>query len=427
MKLHFGECWFVIAFAFGGFDVLAQEPGNAQAIQSRLANALANQDAAAISGAVDEVNHLLGDKAGVPETPDKFIAIPKAGKWLTNEEASSGFEPSFERLNELRWWKIGLDPTQLGHALREPASVASGNLAACRAKLNGADRSLAIAKEAGDFLIWAQEQGGTGVFPFPASRGASRSAEFVAAERQLKRAASAGRLDAIVKNGWVILDDGDGGLQFDNGECGVALLELYEITEEVKYLEAAKWSAEWALARPLVPNWNYNSFSVYLLARTYRTAGERRYLEAATKKALLGVISGQLTEGPHAGRWNDPHNARPSYHYIMLRSLAELATAMPDDDANRPTVVAALRLGLLARNKDFLDQGAPNKDKAMELLLKVNRSFAGTPDFLRETKSSDALDALAKLVSEQARRGSSPLGPCEWGHFLEFVKWKATP
>ena len=152
--------------------------------------------------------------------------------------------------------------------------------------------------------------------------------------------------------------------------------------------------------------------------------GEKKYLEAATKKAMLGVIPGQLNQGPLAGRWNDAHNARPAYHYIMLRSLAELAIALPTDDPARPPVLASLRLGLAARNKDFLDQGAPNKDKAIEVLLVVNRALADAPAFLRETMSAEALDALAKLVSEQARRGSSPLGPREWGHFLEYVVWK---
>jgi hypothetical protein len=399
----------------------ALEPDAAQALHERLGRALADEDAAAVHAAVADINRHLGATAGVPETPDVYASIPKTATWLTAGEASRGFEPSFRKLEKLRWWKIGLDPTTLGHPLREPATVLSGNVAACRAKLDGADRSLAFAKEAGDFLIWAQEQAGSGVFPFPASRGVSQAAPFLSAERFLARAAREGRLESVLRNGWLIDDGRDGGLQFDNGECGVALLELYELTKDRKYLDAAIRSADWAIHRPLVPNWNYNSFSVSLLARTHRVTGEMKYLEAATKKALLGVIPGQLTDGPHAGRWNDAHNARPAYHYIMLRSLAELLPALPANHAARPRVLAALRLGLTARNKDFMDKGAPNKDKAMEVLLVVNQAFANDPNFLRETLSADALDSLAKLVSEQARRGSYPLGPREWGQFLEYV------
>jgi hypothetical protein len=404
--------------------VFAQDVLQPRDVRAALAHALERQDAVAIRQAVEDANRLLGDKAGVPETPDQYVPLPKEGRWLTADEAAPGFEPWFAKLEQLRWWKIGLDPTKLGHPLREPAAVVSGNVAACRAKLRGAERSLALAKEAGDFLIWAQEQAGGSVIPFPASRGVSQAAPFKSAERQLKQAEKEGRLDAVIKNGWAINDDGDGGLQFDNAECGVALLELYELTKEPKYLDAAKKSAEWALARSLVPNWNYNSFSVYLLTRKYRVTSEKKYLDAATKKVLLGVIPGQLTAGKYAGRWHDPHNARPAYHYIMLRALAELAIALPKESAERREVVASLALGLKARNKDFFDQGAANKDKAMEALLIVNRAFADDHEFLRTTQSADALDALAKLVSEQARRGGPSLGPREWGLFLEYVAGK---
>jgi hypothetical protein len=429
MKVRFRSFGIVTALAVAAVGITvvirAQEQDKARALRARLSRALADEDAAAIRQAVADLNRHLGEKAGVPETPDKYVPIPKAGKWLTADEAAPGLEPDFKQIEKFRWWKIGLDPTKLGHALREPAAIASGSIAVSRAKLKAADRCLELAKEAGDFLIWAQEQGGTGVFPFPASRGVSEVPEFLAAERYMKQAEKNRRLDAVVKNGWAINDDGDGGLQFDNGECGVAMLELYEFTKGNKYLESAKKAADWALSRPLVANWNYNSFSVYLLARTYRVTGEKKYLEAATKKALLGVIPGQLTEGPHAGRWNDAHNARPGYHYIMLRSLTELAIALPQTNADRAAVLAALKAGLIARNKVVPERGVLKNDKALETLLIVNRSFAEDREFLRDTASDEALDALAKVVSEQSRRGNSPAGPREWGHFLEYVVWRS--
>ena len=56
--------------------------------------------------------------------------------------------------------------------------------------------------------------------------------------------------------------------------------------------------------------------------------------------------------------------------------------------------------------------------------LIVNRYFAGDAAFLRESLSAAALNALGQLVSEQYRRGAAPLGPREWGMFLEFVLWR---
>jgi hypothetical protein len=206
------------------------------ALQDDLAKALAQQDPAAISSAAVAINTELGKNAGIPEIPDEYIPVPKSAKWLTVEEAAPGFGPWFKQLGELRWWNIGLDPQQIAHPLREPASIISGNLAAHRAKLESADRSLQVAKGAAGFLIWAQEQGGTGVFPFPASRGISGAPEFRAAERRLRQAERDGRLSEMVNDGWAVNDLGDGGLQFDNAECGVALLELYEVTRNERYL-----------------------------------------------------------------------------------------------------------------------------------------------------------------------------------------------
>ena len=86
--------------------------------------------------------------------------------------------------------------------------------------------------------------------------------------------------------------------------------------------------------------------------------------------------------------------------------------------------MSSLRLGLQNRNRDLLERGASNKDKAIEVLLFVNREFAYDAPFLRDTLSAEALDALARLVSAQARRGNAPLGPREWGQFLEHVVWR---
>ncbi len=63
------------------------------------------------------------------------------------------------------------------------------------------------------------------------------------------------------RKGWVIDDRklDEGGLQFDNGECGVARLELYDLTKDMKYLAAAQTAADWTIPRPCVPSWNYGS------------------------------------------------------------------------------------------------------------------------------------------------------------------------
>ena len=117
----------------------------------------------------------------------------------------------------------------------------------------------------------------------------------------------------------------------------------------------------------------------------------------------------------------DPHNARPSYHFIMLRALAQLAAVMPREHADRPEILRALALGLKTRNAEIIAQGVMNKDKAIEALLLVNRVFKDDADFLRDTQSREALLAVSLFVSAEAHRGKPPLSPGEWGHFLEHI------
>jgi hypothetical protein len=407
-----------------------------------LAEALLKQDPYEIKNAVAVIIESIGKKQGVPEAPDQYTRIPFDAPMLSKAEAI-GSMPAIEAyIAQRRWWRIGIDPTKLSSPLREPASAIIGLLAFSRVSQKvtvgsqavtpldskkptpSSDSNLDAAREAGDFLLSAQTQAGSGVFPFPASQGITSSAAFRSAARQLARAEKKG-LANVIKNGWAMEDDGDGGLQFDNGESGIAIFALYEATNDKKYLDAAVRSAEWAMQRPLVANWNYNSFSVRLLARAYLVTGRKSFLDSAVQKAVLGVIPGQLTQGENKGRWGDAHNARPTYHYIMLDSLAELINAMQkakmDKDSANDSVINALRLGLIARNQDFLPggKGAATKETAMYALLKVNSVFVGDTEFLRATQSRDALDGLTKLVSAQYRRGLAPLAPGAWGLLVE--------
>ncbi len=209
-----------------------------------LAKAMAANDLVAIRAVVAEAREALGEKAGIPEVADDFSKPPADATLLTRDEAQRGLAPHFSQLEKMRWWKIGTDPTKLIAPLRAVASVITGNTAAARAKLDGEERSVAMAKEAADFLIWAQEQAGAGCYPFPAARGTSDARAMEVATRFLTEADKAGTLDKIVRNGWAFDDLGAGGLQFDNGECGVAMFELYELTKDARYLDSARRAAD---------------------------------------------------------------------------------------------------------------------------------------------------------------------------------------
>jgi len=69
----------------------------------------------------------------------------------------------------------------------------------------------------------------------------------------------------------------------------------------------------------------------------------------------------------------------------------------------------------------MVNHGVMTKDHAMDALLLVHHAFRNDRQFLRGTHSSEALKALGRLVSAEARRGGQPLGPGAWGLFLEFI------
>ena len=390
-------------------------------LTAQLAKALAEMDPGAVRAAVAAGRAALGENAGEPEVADAYRPVPADAKLLSRETAQRGFTPHFETLEKMRWWRIGVDPTTLTSPLRGAASVITGNVAAARARLDGADRSLAVAQEAADFLMWAQREAGSGVFPFPAARKTSDAQAMKVAARFLSDAEKAGKLDTVMRRGWVFDDGKTGALQFDNGECGAAMLDLYEFTKDGRYLTSALQAADWAMIQPLCPNWNYNSFSVFLLGKAFAVTQDDKYLAAALQKARLGVIPGQLTDGPRAGRWMDPHNARPAYHYIMVRALAQLAAVLPPKHPERAAVMACLTSALKARNMEMVSKGVMTKEHAMESLLMVRKEFREDAAFLRDTHTTAALGAIGRLVSAEASNGRPPLAPAAWGLFLEAI------
>ncbi len=111
----------------------------------------------------------------------------------------------------------------------------------------------------------------------------------------------------------------------------MALLRAGELLKDESYLAAGHRAAEWAAKEKCCANFNYNAFSVSLLAR----AGMQ---EAALKKFRVGVAPGQAKNG----RWLDAHNARTVYHVIILRALADLGRSAEVDAVALPAIRALL-------------------------------------------------------------------------------------
>lgn len=418
----------LLALGFGS-QVIAQEvvkldratQDKLRIIVASMSEAMKAEDEAGVRQQFERVIEFLGDQAGLPESPDEYRAVPENACSLSADELPTAFDTYIPYIERQKWWRIGLDPSKTNHSLREVATVIEGCLAASRISETNSEKLLAIAIEAGDFLIWTQQQAETGVLPFPAVRS-GKGRPFEVAETFYRRAEKNGTLNQVIRNGWAVEDFDDGGLQFDNGLAGVALIRLYDVTNDDRYRQASIKAADWAISRRVVTNWNYNSFSVFLLAETYRMTGNEKYLASAKKKALLGVLPGQLTEGPRRGRWADPHNARPPYHYIMIRGLAALAGVMTNDDPDLPEIVECLRLALSARNPDFR-KGIFDADSSVEALVLVKSLPPDVSEKLADCETEEALRTLERYAAERFRNGNPALSPGAWGQLLASKKW----
>lgn len=391
-----------------------------------LSEALARKNLPAAEAAWADILSSFGERAGEPEEPDRFETPPAEWKPVAASERPKAYGIALKYIQKSRWWQIGLDPTATEHALREPADALRGLLAARRAGCEQPETLLAEAKAAGDFLLWAQGRAGTGLFPFPAVRG-GKSRAFQVAERFLSKAEAEGKGPQILSNGWLIDDLGRGDLQFDNGLAGVALFDLHDATREDKYRAAALAASEWALRQPVVPNVNYNTFTTFLLCRAYRSTGEAKYLESAKERMRLAVYPGQIPSGPRAGRWADAHNAKPVYHYIIVRGLASLLSVLPAADGDRPRALESLRAALQARNRDFTTKGIGNKSSAFEALLMVKTLPGLSTVDLSGCLVDEALSVLERMAVTEVRNGKGGVGPLEWGLYLETLSKRAKP
>ena len=284
----------------------------------RLHEAMLTDDAARVHAVTTEILDGMGDQAGVPDGRPRGVFPQETS--VTQAESTTLF------LNALKSEARAVRQLSEGKPLPDQMLRIYGylltGLAEMRpwiAKYESDSLADVDALAAGCAKIMISLQQPTGYFPFPDLRGKNiRFGEMI--ERQVQ----AGQV--VVKDGWVITEDSNGGSQFDTGICGVALLRAGEAFGKESWLAAGKKAADWALQENCCGNFNYNAFSVSLLAHQFRLSRDERYLQGALKKVRVGIAPGLAPNG----RWLDSHNARTVYHVIILRALGDLASVMPD-------------------------------------------------------------------------------------------------
>jgi hypothetical protein len=324
------------------------------ALRRQLTEAQQSQDAVRLSGVVAAIHKSLGVYACTPEAQPTYGTPIEMGQ-PDLEKVEAICRRSFASLQGRNGWEL---PRQ--QRLRTSFRHAESDLRAYEAGIDGAKEFLLTATQGFDYIV--SQQSSTGVFGYPYNPNAAPGS-VQASMLQLVREGEK-RGIKMTEGDWAIEDLDEGGLQFDNGEAGAGLLHAYAVTGDRKYLASARKAAEWAAGRKLVANWNYNSFSGWLLARLYRVTGEKKYLDAASDKFEFGVLPGEWSNG----RWVDQHNARPQYHALMSRNLVEYCLALAQ--AKDPRTKEARRrteLALDSLAEEITTHGASNSEEGLPL------------------------------------------------------------
>ncbi len=350
--------------------------------------AMRRHDFVAVEAAADAVRRAWGDRAGVPEHAARFLIPPDFGEGVGREQALSLWRDA---------WRDGLErnsvpavhrPDTTHRLLRETAYVVMGGSAGLR---HGAGPAEDIRRELDRrtaYLLAVQRP--DGLFPFADLRGTdSPFAPILDSHYR--------RWPEDFVDGFVVEDHEDGGLQFDNGVCAVALVRAYEAGGSPRCLEAARRACEWTLTRPIVVNWNYNAFSVWALACYSRAARDTRFLAPAIERLRLGVLPGQLP----SGRWADPHNARTVYHAILLRAMAELYGILPEHESVRPVLKEAIRRADRVLVEEICTRGATDADHSLSALCAVDRAIGPDPSRARAIRA--VINAMRVQLTNRTR------------------------
>lgn len=388
-------------WSMSGLKIFRPTPQIQQVLKplgTKLSSAMEQADASSVKATIAEISRVMGDQAGTPDARHKGERARKI--IVTEAENAAIFLRALESDGKnIRQIRAG-QPLP-GQMLRTYASLAR---AIC-------DIRPAVQKHAPDRLaeldavlkgacrIMLDLQQPEGYFPFPDLRGKNiRFGEMT--EHLLEQGA------VKIKDGWIVSVDPSGGSQFDTGECGLALLQAGKSQGNADWTKAGLKAAAWAMEQKCVANFNYNAFSVSLLAQAYVMTKEEKYWQAAWHKWSLGVAPGQTANG----RWIDPHNARTVYHLIVVRAMNDLLAAMPptfntvDVSALRQATSRAIQVV----TDEFARLGVTNTSFALRELIRYRDLHpAHDPSLLTAIEQSAAVVYARSVQGDRAKFGAA--------------------
>jgi len=353
-------------------------------LEQQLKEAMASDDETKVKLATQAILTVLGDQAGLPD--GRRLGKKPKGMKLSEAESTQLFLKALNSLGSpiKRLMEAKPLPDQMlrlyGYTLAACAEIQPFVLKHQPAELPDLQR---LAEGCATILMTLQQP--EGHLPFPDLRGKNlRFGDMI--NRQLQ----AGMVQ--LKDGWLITADPDGGSQFDTGVCGVALLKAGKVFRAAAWTAAGLKAGEWAMTQKCCPNFNYNAFSVSLLAEAYRHHHDERFLKAALHKFRVGVASGQAPNG----RWMDAHNARTVYHIIILRALGDLGSLVKEE---RAEVDAVAKPAIKALLDEFDAMGITVE--ALPELLTLSTLYP------EDTRLKKAVSTMASFLIEKCTDGSN--------------------
>jgi hypothetical protein len=367
-----------------------------EALDGRLAEAMKKGDPAGVTAVVTEIVKVLGDQAGIPD--QRRQGETRKPVPVKPTDVADIFVKALEAdPRVLKALTAGVPgPTTMPRAY---ASVVQGCLLIRPlvekhepdriAMLDGLVRGCCRA-----MIALQLDQG---FFKFPDLRGTNR--QFGDMIDRL-----VGRDPNAVRDGWLVVPDPDGGSQYDAGECGIALLRAGAAYKVEEWTRAGLKAADWAVAQPCVPNWNYNAYPVSLLCEAYRATGEKKYLDGVQTKFAVGIAPGQ---GPN-GRWIDPHNARTVNHFVLLRAVQDVEESLPAGKERAAATEMAKRAV-----KTVLDEaeklGAPATSHTVQELSRYLRLNPDADSAVRRVLEQAASATVQKCTQGRQVRAAVPL------------------
>jgi hypothetical protein len=358
-------------------------------MQRALDATMAKGDVNAVRAAVADMRQTFGDQAGLPDARRPGVrAKPHP---LTEAEAVEMFFAALKS-EDKSVREITAGRTVGNNMLRLYADIVQGCCDIRSAVRKHQPQRLADLDRlaAGACSILTRLQQPAGYFPLPDLRGKNiRFGDRI--EKLLATQPNA------VKDGWIIAVDPAGGTQFDTGVCGVALLSAGTEYKHDEWTRAGLRAADWALQQRCVPNFNYNAFSVGLLAQASHIMHDDRYLAGALQKFRVGVAPGQVENG----RWVDAHNARTVYHLIILRALHDLWEALPPAQTAARDEVASVATRAVGALLDEYAAAGITTTALAELLRHERLNLKPDP------RLRGAIELTASVIYEKCARGSS--------------------